>query len=112
MECVECLRITRSRKRLKASGQFSVGEGQRGQEMSIDEKQDANDVEKRNADDRVAVKAFVDRIEEDIAVILFSDGGGQFDAPIRYLPPGTKAGDHLVIYFQLDPESRAATLRN
>ena len=80
--------------------------------MSVDEKQNAKEIENRNADDGVAVKAFVDRIEEDIAVILFSDGGGQFDAPVRYLPPGTKAGDHLVISFQLDPESRAATLRN
>lgn len=68
--------------------------------------------EKQNANDSLAVKAFVDRIEEDLAVILFSDGGGQFDAPVRYLPPGIKAGDHLTIIFQLDPESRAATLRN
>ena len=80
--------------------------------MSIDEKKNDNDDEKQNSGEKLVVKAFVDRIEEDVAVILFSDGGGQFDAPVRYLPPGTKAGDHLVISFQLDPESRAATLRN
>jgi len=59
------------------------------------------------------IKAFVDRIESDLAVILLSDGSGvQFDLPLKYLPPDTEAGDHLVISFQLDPESREATLRN
>lgn len=59
------------------------------------------------------IKAFVDRIESDLAVIALSDGSGvQFDLPLKYLPPGTKAGDHLVIIFQLDPESREATLQN
>ena len=59
------------------------------------------------------IKAFVDRIESDLAVILLSDGSGvQFDLPLKYLPPDTKPGDHLVISFQLDPESREATLRN
>ncbi len=59
------------------------------------------------------IRAFVDRIESGFAVIVFSDGGGvQFDLPIEYLPAGAKAGDHLVITFQLDPESRDETLRN
>ncbi|MGH9766663.1 MAG: DUF3006 domain-containing protein [Blastocatellia bacterium] len=59
------------------------------------------------------IKAFVDRIESGLAVIALSDGSGvQFDLPLKYLPPGTKAGDHLVIIFQLDPESREATLKN
>ena len=59
------------------------------------------------------IKAFIDRIESGLAVILFSDGSGvQFDLPLEYLPPGTEAGDHLVIAFQLDPESREETLRN
>jgi len=59
------------------------------------------------------LKAFVDRIESGLAVIMLSDGSGiQFDMPLQYLPPGIKAGDHLVIIFQLDPESREETLRN
>jgi len=58
------------------------------------------------------IKAFIDRIESGLAVILLSDGSGvQFDLPLEYLPPGTEAGDHLVITFQLDPESREETLR-
>jgi len=59
------------------------------------------------------IKAFVDRIESGLAVILLSDGSGvQFDMPLEYLPPGTEAGDHLLITFQLDPESREETLRS
>ncbi|MCG3162945.1 MAG: hypothetical protein JMDDDDMK_04314 [Acidobacteria bacterium] len=59
------------------------------------------------------IRAFVDRIEAGLAVIVFSDGSGvQFDLPLQYLPPGIEAGDHLAIVFQLDPESRAATLQN
>ncbi|MGH9754791.1 MAG: DUF3006 domain-containing protein [Blastocatellia bacterium] len=59
------------------------------------------------------IRAFVDRIESGLAVILLSDDSGvQFDLPLEYLPPGTEAGDHLVITFQLDPESREETLRS
>ena len=59
------------------------------------------------------IRAFVDRIESGVAVILFSDGSGvQFDLPLEYMPPGTEAGDHLLITFQLDPESREETLRS
>jgi hypothetical protein len=59
------------------------------------------------------IKAFVDRIESGLAVILLSDDSGvQFDLPLKYLPPGVEAGDHLMITFQLDPESREATLRS
>lgn len=59
------------------------------------------------------IKVFVDRIESGLAVILLSDGSGvQFDLPLEYLPPGTEAGDHLVITFRLDPESREETLRS
>lgn len=59
------------------------------------------------------IKAFVDRIESGLAVILLSDGSGvQFDLPLKYLPPGIEAGDHLTITFQLDPQSREETLRS
>jgi hypothetical protein len=59
------------------------------------------------------IRAFVDRIESGLVVIALSDGSGvQFDLPLQYLPAGIEAGDHLAIIFQLDPESRAATLQN
>ena len=59
------------------------------------------------------IKAFVDRIESGLAVIQLSDYSGiQFNMPLEYLPPGIKAGDHLTITFQLDPESREETLRS
>jgi hypothetical protein len=59
------------------------------------------------------IKAFIDRIESGLAVILLSDDSGvQFDLPLKYLPPGVQAGDHLTISFQLDPESREETLRS
>lgn len=64
------------------------------------------------SDSNEPIKAFVDRIESGLAVILLSDGGGvQFDLPLKYLPPGLMAGDHLVISIQLDPESKETTLR-
>jgi len=35
------------------------------------------------------IKAFIDRIESGLAVILLSDGSSaQFDLPLEYLPPG------------------------
>jgi hypothetical protein len=59
------------------------------------------------------IKAFVDRIESGLAVILLSDYSGiQFHMPLEYLPPGIEAGDHLTIAFQIDPESREETLRS
>lgn len=64
-------------------------------------------------DSNEPIKAFVDRIESGLAVILLSDGSGvQFDLPLEYLPAGTEAGDHLLITFKLDPESREETLRS
>lgn len=60
-----------------------------------------------------AVKAYVDRIESEIAVVVLSDDSGvQFDLPIRYLPADIQAGDHLLISFQLDPASAESTLQN
>lgn len=44
---------------------------------------------------------------------MLGDGSGvQFDLPLEYLPRGTKAGDHLLITFQLDHESSEETLRS
>ena len=52
---------------------------------------------------------FIDRIEEDWAVIVLNDHDEiQFDLPLKYLPPGVKEGDHLTLNFQLDAASAEA----
>jgi hypothetical protein len=69
--------------------------------------------DKQPAGGDATIRAFVDRIESNLAVILLSDDAGvQFDLPVQYLPPGIRAGDHLVINFRLDPAGAAATLQN
>lgn len=55
----------------------------------------------------VPLRAFVDRIEGDLAVIVLSDGSGlTFDLPLKVLPPGVGGGDHLLINIQRDQMSR------
>ena len=62
--------------------------------------------------DGATIRAFVDRIESNLAVILLCDDASvQFDLPVKHLPPGIRAGDHLLINFKLDP-SAAETLKN
>lgn len=59
------------------------------------------------------IRAYVDRIEANLAVIVPSDGSGsQFDLPVEYLPPGTVPGDHLVISLRLDPAATERTRQN
>ena len=59
---------------------------------------------------RVSLQVVVDQIEEDWAIIVVSDESDiQFDLPIKYLPPGVKAGDHLTLSFESDPASKEAT---
>lgn len=53
------------------------------------------------------MKLVIDRIEDDVAVCyLYEDDRVRFNIPLRYLPPGARAGDHLRVHFELDPESR------
>ncbi len=53
------------------------------------------------------MKLIVDRIEEDIAVCYASDDDRvSLALPLRYLPAGTRAGDHLRVSFERDIESR------
>jgi hypothetical protein len=55
---------------------------------------------------------FIDRIEEDWAVITISDNDEiQFELPLKYLPSEVKAGDHLTLNFHLDPSSTEAARR-
>ena len=44
-------------------------------------------------------KVTIDRIEEDIAVIEL-DLDNYIDIPIKYLPPGVKEGDKLILDFE------------
>ena len=44
-------------------------------------------------------KVTIDRIEEDIAVIEL-DSDNYIDIPIKYLPPGVKEGDKLILDFE------------
>lgn len=56
------------------------------------------------------VRAFVDRIEGGVAVIVLSDGSGlHLDLPLKYLPPETSSGAHLLINIQTDPAGQQAT---
>lgn len=60
-----------------------------------------------------SLKAFVDFIENDLAAIISSDGKAfQFHMPLDRLPSGIKAGDHLVVSFQIDTEMTESTLKS
>lgn len=60
-----------------------------------------------------SLKAFVDFIENDLAAIVSSDGETfQFHMPLDRLPSGIKAGDHLIVSFQIDTELTESTLKS
>ncbi len=53
--------------------------------------------------------AFIDRIENGVAVIILSDRpAAHFNLPIQYLPPNVAEGDHLKLIFELDADSTEA----
>jgi Protein of unknown function (DUF3006) len=55
------------------------------------------------------IAAFIDRIEDEQAVIIFSAAPEIcFNLPLQYLPPHAKAGDHLQLSFALAADSTAA----
>jgi phosphoribosylformylglycinamidine cyclo-ligase len=54
------------------------------------------------------VKLVVDRVEGQLAVLIAQDDSGvSFSLPIRYLPEGTRQGDHIGLEFARDDASRA-----
>ena len=58
------------------------------------------------------MKALIDRIEGELAVIVASDDDRvRFNLPIRYLPEGVRDGDHLDIVFGIDEDGREAELK-
>ena len=63
----------------------------------------------KHSDNQNSVPAFVDRIENDVAVIILSDAPEiHFNLPLQYLPPNVAEGDHLKLTFELDAESKEA----
>lgn len=50
------------------------------------------------------MRAIVDRIEEDVAVLIFEDGGRAYVPPHR-LPPGAGEGTVLQVSWIVDTES-------
>lgn len=56
-----------------------------------------------------SIKAFIDRTEGDLAVIiLYDDDKVKFNFPLKYLPEGISEGDHLQLTFTVDKESGEA----
>jgi hypothetical protein len=54
------------------------------------------------------LKVVIDRIENQIAVVLFGDEEIKVDLPLSLLPDGVKEGSHLNVTFELNPESEAS----
>lgn len=64
------------------------------------------------------MRAIVDRIEDDVAVVLFEDGGRAY-LPAAHLPPGAGEGTVLHVAWTVDTDGSApevaaliATLRH
>ncbi len=54
------------------------------------------------------MKAVVDRIENQTAVLLFGDEEIKVDMPLKLLPAGTREGSLLQVDFTLDRKGEAA----
>lgn len=52
------------------------------------------------------MRAIVDRIEDDVAVVVFEDGGRAY-LPAKRLPPGAGEGTVLRLSWTVDTESNA-----
>lgn len=52
------------------------------------------------------MKAFVDRIEDGVAVLLFEGLKKQFTLPLAALPPGTREGDSVELTAAKLPSAR------
>jgi hypothetical protein len=53
------------------------------------------------------MKAVIDRIEGETAVVLFEPGELRADIPLAVLPPGSREGSLLTVNFELDPQGEA-----
>ncbi len=50
------------------------------------------------------MKAFIDHIQDDFAIIHLEDGKTELKIPLCFLPEGAREGSWLTISFNLDPE--------
>lgn len=61
---------------------------------------------------RTEFKVVIDRIEGNLAVVvLYDDDSVKFNLPVKFLPEGTRGGDHFQMAFTEDKEGREATKR-
>ena len=56
------------------------------------------------------IAGYIDRIEEDVAVILLNDGGYQLNFPAELLPEDMGEGDYINLSLSQDEEKKQAVL--
>lgn len=56
------------------------------------------------------VAGYIDRIEEDVAVILLNDGDYQLNFPAELLPEDMGEGDYINLSLSQDEEKKQAVL--
>ena len=52
-----------------------------------------------------AFRAFVDRIEGDVAVLIFEEDSRPVNIPVCYLPNNVEESTVVAVYFEVDPEA-------
>jgi hypothetical protein len=57
------------------------------------------------------MKAVIDRIENDMAVILLGEDEISFDLPLQYLPDGVQEGTWLRVDFKIDDHTTRERFR-
>lgn len=60
--------------------------------------------------DNTRIAGYIDRIEENVAVILLQDGDYQLNFPAELLPEEMGEGDYINIALQQDEEKKQAML--
>ncbi|MDD6164642.1 MAG: DUF3006 domain-containing protein [Anaerovibrio slackiae] len=56
------------------------------------------------------IAGYIDRIEEDVAVILLNDGDYQLNFPAELLPEDMGEGDYISLSLSQDEEKKQAVL--
>ena len=56
------------------------------------------------------IAGYIDRIEEDVAVILLNDGDYQLNFPAELLPEDMGEGDYINLSLSQDEETKQAVL--
>jgi len=58
------------------------------------------------------LRAFIDRIEGETAILLVGEEGHLLQIPIRYLPRGVEEGTVVSVCFEIDAEATADAREN